>query len=138
MDTRWVVILLVAMAVVSLLRIISQWRRYSHRHVADWDEQFIMQLRKAGVNPFEDHTVDFFFTLPDAASCAEVRSLLIGEGYLCISDAQTAPGAYSLNLQRRMRLVVPEMQALTARFKQLAEERGGTYDNWAVGRERTD
>ena len=136
MDTRWVAILLVAVAAFSLLRIISQWRRYSRRQVADWDEQFIMQLRKAGVNPFEDHTVDFFFTLPDARSCEEVRRLLADEGFVRISQAETAPGNFSLNLQRRMRLVVPEMQALTARFTQLAEERGGKYDNWAVGRER--
>jgi hypothetical protein len=31
-----------------------------------------------------------------------------------------------------MRLVVEDMQALTARFRALAEEHGGKYDNWAV------
>jgi hypothetical protein len=35
-----------------------------------------------------------------------------------------------------MRLHIPEMQALTARFRALAEEHGGTYDNWAVERVR--
>jgi hypothetical protein len=35
-----------------------------------------------------------------------------------------------------MRLHIPEMQALTARFRALAEEHGGTYDNWAVGKPR--
>jgi hypothetical protein len=31
-----------------------------------------------------------------------------------------------------MRLIIPDMQALTARFNQLAESHGGRYDNWAV------
>ena len=136
MNTKWVAILLVAVAALSLLRIIGQWRRYSQRTVSDWDEQFIMQLRKAGVNPFEDHDVDFFFTLPDNRVSEELRFLLAGEGFEAVNHGRTEGGSYSLHLQRRMRLVVPEMQALTARFRQLAEERGGSYDSWAVGRRR--
>jgi hypothetical protein len=29
-------------------------------------------------------------------------------------------------------LLVPEMQALTARFNELAAKHGGKYDSWAV------
>jgi hypothetical protein len=35
-----------------------------------------------------------------------------------------------------MRLVVTEMQAYTARFRVMAEERGGSYDSWAVAKPR--
>jgi hypothetical protein len=31
-----------------------------------------------------------------------------------------------------MRLVVADMQAMTARFNELAAQHGGKYDNWAV------
>lgn len=136
MDTKWVALLLVGIAFLSLMRIVSQWRSFARKPVGDWDEQFILQLRKAGVNPFSDHLVDFFFTLPDAKSCEELRSLLAEEGFTLMTQAEVEGGTYSLNLQKTMRLVVPEMQALTARFHLLAEERGGTYDSWAVARER--
>jgi hypothetical protein len=31
-----------------------------------------------------------------------------------------------------MRLIVPEMQQLTARFNALAQQHGGRYDTWAL------
>jgi hypothetical protein len=31
-----------------------------------------------------------------------------------------------------MRLAVPEMQAIRARFIELASQHGASYDNWAV------
>jgi len=136
MDNRLIFILLSAVAAVLLLRVISQWRRYSRRTSSDWDEQFILQLRKAGVNPFEDHLVDFFFTLPDASASSSLRQLLVAEGFDCVGEHANPDGGYSLDVQRRMRLIVPDMQALTARFTALAEERGGKYDNWAVGKRR--
>jgi hypothetical protein len=95
-----------------------------------------MQLRKAGVNPFEEHAVDFFFTMPDVNSSVEVMTQLVDEGFGVSGDYANPDGSHSLNLQRRMRLIVPEMQALTARFKALAEQCGGKYDNWAVAGSR--
>jgi hypothetical protein len=130
---KWFVVLLIVLAAFSLLRIVMQWRRFGRREVGDWDQQFILQLRKAGVNPFEEHAVDFFFTLPDAAGAALVKSRLLGEGYEVVGEHANPDGGYSLDLRRRMRLIVPDMQALTARFNALAAEAGGKYDNWAVG-----
>ena len=49
--------------------------------------------------------------------------------------ARTLTG-FSLHGQRNTRLIVPDMQATTARFKQLAEEKGGSYDGWAVAKKR--
>jgi Regulator of ribonuclease activity B len=132
-NTQWILLVLVLVAAVSLFRIISQWRSFARRPTADWDEQFILQLRKAGVNAFEDQVIEFFFTLPTAQACEEMRFVLAPDGFSVSSQIQTEAGV-SLQLQRTMRLIVPDMQALTLRLRQLAEERGGTYDNWALGR----
>lgn len=137
MDTKWLAILLVGVAFLSLMRIISQWRRFARKPAGDWDEQFIAQLRKAGVNSFSDQVVDFFFTLPDAKVSRDLHRVLVAEGFELVTLAEVEGGGYSLNLQKTMRLIVPEMQALTVRLRELAEERGGTYDNWAVARPRS-
>ncbi|HTQ37155.1 MAG TPA: ribonuclease E inhibitor RraB [Steroidobacteraceae bacterium] len=129
----WILVLL-AVAAFSLLRIFSQWRGMSRRRrTIDWDEHFIQGLRKAGLNTFEVHTVDFFFTLPTRAAAEQLAFALRPEGYqLDIRDAEG--GVVSLHARRDMRLVVADMQALTARFTQLAAQHGGKYDNWAVAR----
>jgi hypothetical protein len=135
MDTKVWLIVLAAVAVFSAVRVVSQWRGLSRKKRGiDWDEQFIQQLRKAGVNTFEDHLVDFFFTLPSRAACEQVAFALRPDGYTLDIKQETEAGTFSLHAQRSMRLIIPEMQALTARFSQLAGEHGGKYDNWAVAR----
>jgi hypothetical protein len=135
MDMKFWMILLVGVAAFSALRIISQWRGLSRRRKGvDWDEQFIQQLRKAGVNTFEEQPVDFFFTLPSRAACEQLAFALRPDGYALDIKEDPETGALSLHAQRSMRLIIPEMQALTARFTQLAEQHGGKYDNWAVAR----
>jgi Regulator of ribonuclease activity B len=135
MDSKTIAIMLVGIAAFSLLRIISQWRSVSRksRHI-DWDEHFIHQLRKAGVNTFEEHTVDFFFTLPSRAACEQLAFALRADGYTLDIKEDAAGGVFSLHAQRNMRLVVPEMQVITARFAGLAAQHGGKYDHWAVAR----
>lgn len=134
MNMKWVILGLLGVAALSLLRIVMQWRSVARRHSSDWDEQFIHQMRKAGVNTFADQVVDFFFTVPDMRSSDAISKLLRGEGYIVDARPDAEAGKVSVHAQRTMRLQVPEMQALTARFKALAEEHGGTYDNWAVGK----
>jgi hypothetical protein len=127
--------LLVAVALFSAIRIVSQFRGMSRkRKKVDWDEQFIQSLRKAGVNTFEEQLVDFFFTLPSRAACEQLAFVLRPDGYSLDIKEDAETGAFSLHAQRGMRLSIPEMQALTARFTKLAEEHGGKYDNWAVAR----
>lgn len=135
MDSKWIAVGLVAVAAFSLLRVISQWRGMSRkrRHI-DWDEHFIQGLRKAGVNTFDEHTVDFFFTLPTRAAAEQLAFVLRPEGYQLDIREDQQTGQISLHGQRNMRLVVDEMQALTARFTELAIQHGGKYDNWAVAR----
>jgi len=136
MNMKIVVLVLLGIAVLSLLRIVMQWRSVARRHSSDWDEQFIHQLRKAGVNVFETQIVDFFFTVQDRRGSDAITGLLRGEGYEVDARADAETGKISVHAQRAMRLLVPEMQALTARFKALAEEHAGTYDGWAVGKSK--
>lgn len=133
MDNKTIALILVAVAVVSLLRIISQLRGLSRksRHI-DWDEHFIQGLRKTGVNTFEEHTVDFFFTLPSRDAAEQLASVLRKEGYRVDVREDGESGQFSLHGSRNMRLIVSEMQSLTARFNELAAQHGGKYDNWAV------
>lgn len=127
--------LLVAVALFSAIRIVSQFRGLSRkRKPVDWDEQFIQSLRKAGVNTFEEQAVDFFFTLPTQQACEQLASVLRSDGHSVDIKQDAETGILSLHAQRTMRLVIPEMQAVTARFNQLAEQHGGKYDNWAVAR----
>jgi hypothetical protein len=133
-DSKTVGIVLVVIAAFSLLRIISQWRKFSFkpRHI-DWDAHFIQGLRKAGLDTFVDHMVDFFFTIPTREASERLASVLRAEGYeVDVLEATDITGQFSVHASRRMRLIIPDMQALTAHFNQLAESHGGRYDNWAV------
>lgn len=139
MDAKTIAIGLVVVAAFSLLRIFSQWRGVARRsRRIDWDEHFIQGLRKAGVNTFEDHDVDFFFTMPGREACEQLAGALRPEGYDIDITHDAEGGRYSLHASRRMRLIVPDMQALTARFTQLALDHGGQYDNWAVVTRKKD
>ena len=133
-DNKTVGIVLVVIAAFSLLRIISQWRKFSFKPgQVDWDAHFIQGLRKAGLDTFVDHTVDFFFTIPTREASEQLARVLRSEGYeVDVLEATDISGQFSVHASRRMRLIVPEMQALTAYFNQLAESHGGRYDNWAV------
>jgi len=133
MNGKVVALILVAVALFSAVRVVTQWRGLSRkrRHI-DWDEHFIQGLRKAGVNTFEEQPVDFFFTLPTRAAAEQMAFVLRPEGYELDIREDREAGSFSLHGQRNMRLVVTEMQALTARFTQLAAQHGGKYDSWAV------
>lgn len=133
---NWWTVALIGIAALSLLRIVSQLRRFTRKKVdQDWDARFITQLRKLGVSPFDPHAVDFFFALPSEAACRAIAAVLQPEGFGIDSRAEPE-GGFSLHANREMRLIVEEMQALTARFKTLAEQHGGKYDGWAVAKKQ--
>jgi hypothetical protein len=133
MEGKTLAIVLVAVAAFSLLRVIGQWRGMSRQQRRiDWDEHFIQGLRKAGVDTFAEHTVDFFFTLPTRAAAEQLAFTLRPEGFQLDIKEDAEGGTFSLHAQRNTRLVITEMQELTARFSALAAQHGGKYDNWAV------
>ena len=133
-SNRTIAIIMVAVGAFLLFRIISQWRGMSikPRHI-DWDAHFIQGLRKAGVDTFVEHVVDFFFTMPTLQAANTLAQVLRAEGYqVDILEARDTSGQVSLHASRSMRLIVADMQQLTARFGKLAESHGGQYDSWAV------
>jgi hypothetical protein len=133
---NWVFAALVAAAAFSLLRIVSQLRRVTRKKGDDdWDARFIAQLRKAGIAPFDPQPVDFLFALPSAEACAAIAAELEADGYT-VDSREDPEGGFSLHANREMRLIVPDMQALTTRFKALAEQQGGKYDGWAVAKKK--
>jgi hypothetical protein len=133
---NWWTVVLIGVAALSLLRVVTQLRRFARPKTDDdWDSRFITQLRKAGVSPFDPHSVDFFFALPSAAACDAIAAVLAPEGF-GIDSREEPEGGFSLHANREMRLIVPEMQALTARFTALAAEHGGKYDGWAVAKKK--
>ncbi|MEO6081169.1 MAG: ribonuclease E inhibitor RraB [Steroidobacteraceae bacterium] len=132
-DSKTVAIGLVVIAAFSLVRIITQWRAMGRkRRNIDWDQHFIQQLRKAGVSAFEEHTIDFFFTVPERSACEQLAAELRQDGYSIDIRQDSESGRFSLDAQRRMRLAVPEMQAVRVHFTDLAARHGASYDNWAV------
>jgi len=129
---NWIMVVLVGLAAMSLFRIVSQFRRVSKPREDDWDARFIAQLRKAGVSPFDPHPVDFFFDLPDEATCRDMATQLEPEGYVVDFRKEDEGDRYSLHANATMRLVVDEMTERTKRFRGMVEARGGRYDGWAV------
>lgn len=133
MSTKWLYLILMVAAVLSIGRVIMTIRKT--RRLAlhdDWDTQLVKNLRLAGGNAFTPYEVDFFFTLPDEASCGSLRGVLEPEGFAVQSRIATGEAAtgYSVNARKHLRVSVSEMQGYSKRFRTLAEQFGGYYDGW--------
>jgi hypothetical protein len=101
--------------------------------VARWDAQLIERLRARGYVPFNDYAVDFFLALPSESSCQGVRARLEPEFSVDIKPMQDEVELpFSLHATKSMRLILPDMQALSARMTTLAAEFHGRYDGWAA------
>jgi hypothetical protein len=131
----WILIALAAAGLAALVRIYFSLQKLRGDREDDWDAKMIERVRSQGVDPFKAHEVDFFFALPDAASCDALRAVLVAEGYAidvkAVADSSDHP--FSLHASKALRLAVPEMQAKSRSFKQLAEVHRGRYDGWAAG-----
>jgi hypothetical protein len=101
-------------------------------HGADWDAKQIAELRKRGQDPFQSHDVAFFFALPNENACTALNRQLEAEGF--VVDVKAVPDnkeyPYSLYASKNMRVLAPEMSALTRRFNKLAAANQGRYDGW--------
>ena len=127
----------VAALVVALILIVARVYfklRAAHRdRVASWDAQLIERLRSRGYVPFNDYPVDFFLALPDQAATQAVRARLEPEFSVDVKPMQDeAEFPFSLHATKSMRLILPDMQALSARMTALAAEFRGRYDGWAA------
>jgi len=137
----WVLLLLVVAALLAAVRIYVGVRRNRGAAQDDWDERLVQNLRSAGGNAFTPYEVDFFFNLPDAASCATLGGLLEREGFAIDTRVMGGEGAsgFSLHARKSVRVSVTEMQDYSKRFRALAEQHGGHYDGWMTdpGRKAT-
>jgi hypothetical protein len=130
--TAFVVVLAVALVLIAA-RVYFKLRAAARNRVASWDAQLIDRLRARGYVPFNDYPVDFFLALPDEAACQKVRARLEPEFSVDIKPMQEeAQLPLSLHATKTMRLILPDMQALSARMTALAAEFQGRYDGWAA------
>jgi len=129
--TTWFFIALVIVLAVIVVRVYFKLRAVRRSRAESWDEQMIGQLRSQGYAPFNEYRVDFFMALPDETACQSARTRLEPEFQVDAKPLQEESG-FSLHASKPMRLIVPEMQAMSRRLTALAEELGGRYDGWAA------
>jgi hypothetical protein len=130
--SSFAVVLAVALLLIAA-RVYFKLRAAARNRVASWDAQLIERLRARGYVPFNDYPVDFFLALPDEAACQKVRARLEPEFSVDIKPMQEeAEFPLSLHATKTMRLILPDMQALSARMTALAAEFQGRYDGWAA------
>jgi hypothetical protein len=124
---------LVVMLGVIVARIYFKWRATQRLRVAGWDQQIIERLRRRGYAPFTDYPVDFFLALPDETACQAVRARLVPEFRVDVKGLEgDSHLPFSLHATKTMRLILPEMQAISRRMTALANEHHGRYDGWAA------
>jgi hypothetical protein len=124
---------LVVALVLIVVRVYFKLRAAQRNRMATWDAQLIERLRSRGYVPFNEYPVDFFLALPDQAATQAVRARLEPEFSVDIKPMQEdAEFPFSLHATKTMRLILPDMQALSARMSTLAAEFHGRYDGWAA------
>jgi Regulator of ribonuclease activity B len=130
----WVVVAFVVAAAIIIARIFFKVKAIRGTKQESWDAKIIEQLRSKGYAPFNEYKVDFFLALPDEAACQSVRSRLEPEGFTVDAKPMTEKTdlPFSLHASKSMRLIVPDMQALSTRLEALAGEFGGRYDGWTA------
>jgi hypothetical protein len=130
----WLVVAFVAACAIIVSRIYFKIRKIQGSKQESWDARIIEQLRSKGYAPFNEYRVDFFIALPDEAACQAVRGRLEPDGFKVDSKPmqEKTDLPYSLHASKAMRLIVPDMQALSQRMTTLATEFHGRYDGWAA------
>jgi Regulator of ribonuclease activity B len=133
MSSSLIYVILIVAALLAMARIVMTVLK-ARKQAAhdDWDSHLVKNLRAAGGNAFTAYEVDFFFTLPDEASCGSLRSTLEPEGFAVdarVSTGEAAKG-FSVHARKQLRVNVSEMQVYSQRFRTLAEKFGGYYDGW--------
>jgi len=124
---------LVVALVLIVVRVYFKLRAVQRNRMATWDAQLMERLRSRGYVPFNEYPVDFFLALPDQAATQAVRARLEPEFSVDIKPMQEeAEFPFSLHATKSMRLILPDMQALSARMSTLAAEFHGRYDGWAA------
>ena len=126
--------LMVLAATVAVVRVYFSVRRLSAKRKEDWDERLVKNLRAQGGDLFSPYEVDFFFDLPDQAACEQLGALLKARDFTIDYRQVDADRGdrFTLHALKSLRISVPDMQALTREFKELAARYAGRYDGWAA------
>ncbi len=85
--------LLVVAALLAAVRIYVGIRRGRGAAHDDWDARLVQNLRAAGGNAFTPYEVDFFFSLPDEATCTALGDTLEPEGFAVDTRVMGGEGA---------------------------------------------
>jgi Regulator of ribonuclease activity B len=129
----WFFLALVAALGLIVVRLYLKLRAAHSSRRESWDEQVIGRLRSQGYAPFNDYRVDFFLALPDEAACRAARAQLEPEFSVDVKPLENdAELLFSLHAAKTMRLIVPDIQAISRRLLLLAAEQHGRYDGWAA------
>jgi hypothetical protein len=130
----WIVVAFVVATAIIVARVFFKIRKIQGTKQESWDAKIIEQLRSKGYAPFNEYNVDFFIALPDEVACQAVRSRLESDGFSVDAKPMTEKTdlPYSLHATKSMRLIVPEMQALSEKLTTIAAEFGGRYDGWTA------
>ena len=130
----WVYLFVGLGGLLALARIVVNVRKYRKPRDDGWDARQIAQIRNSGVNPFEPQDVDFFLAFPSEAVAQPVADTLRGEGFTvqlrAVSDSVSHPVV--LDVRQRMQLALPQVQALSTRFREIAAANEGRYDGWSA------
>jgi hypothetical protein len=128
--TLFIVAILGAVAIIVRLYFIVRKARLQQKE--DWDSKLVSQLRARGRDPFQAHSVDFFFALPDEQACAAVNAQLEKDGFRV--DVKAVPEStdlrFSLHATKAIRVNVEEMRERSRVFAELALANRGRYDGW--------
>ncbi|HEY8052475.1 MAG: ribonuclease E inhibitor RraB [Steroidobacterales bacterium] len=128
----FILILVAALALIAV-RVFFKLRAAHGARRESWDARVIQRLRSQGYAPFNEYPVDFFLALPDQAACQAVRERLTPEFSVDEKPLANDPDhGFSLHASKTMRLLVPDIQAISARMTALATEFKGRYDGWAA------
>jgi hypothetical protein len=134
---QWFFGLVIGAGVLAVVRIyyLVQKARNAH-HTVDFDEQLITRLRADGLDPFRQHPVNFFLAMPDDTAANSLLDALKARGMQgdMHATADAADFPVSVHVSRELYLTVGAIKGLAAELGQLAQEHGGRYDGWAVGR----
>jgi Regulator of ribonuclease activity B len=131
---NWIYGFLLAAAFLAAWRVYGKFKAAAAQRGDDWDEQLVKNWRAQGGNGFEPVAIDFFFGVPDSEHCQQLGEALKSEGCAVDFRPATTEGAsgFTLHAVKPIRVSVTEMQAHSARFRQLAALHASTYDSWAT------
>ena len=98
----------------------------------DVDATTLTELARAGSDLGQPHEVEFYFYFPAQEAAAAVAERLGREGYGIRLDHAQEGSDWLCLATRAMVPALAELQALRARFVELAEAHGGVYDGWGA------